>query len=39
MMSVLKSPTLVFFCQFYKNFEIAFFTEHFQATAFDGQKI
>ena len=33
--SFLKTPTQVFFCQFYKIFENIFFTEYFRATAFE----
>ena len=31
----IKTPTQVFFCQFYKIFENTFFTEYFRATAFE----
>ena len=40
--SFLKTPTQVFFCQFYEIFQNTFFTEYFGATALnrlDGQKI
>ena len=30
-----KTPTQVFFCQFYEIFENTFFTEYFPATAFE----